>query len=254
MESHRQLRIQGTLGITRFDIEERRKSIVVGVSLGNRFFSEVNLNAYLRWAVSHTRDRVIVVIPDRLYAINLRHKDRKSEARAARMAARLGQRMRDIVERTRDGMPLHHAEKVTLAMWDEAVGLSDKYPNNIIALRERFQEDKGSGNTGFYARVMRLVDTFLNNAKRAGTSQERQEALCEYFLQEFAVLVGGLEHESDGLSTLYELLPYPILDDVQRLIVDIQDGSMYPDLRERLIARGRLSFVQLDYDEPAVAA
>jgi len=236
--------IQDCYETTEEKITQKEHSIFVGVSLGNSFFDKENLENYIRWALQHTRDRIAVFIPDELEAINIHFKDRKSMGRSLSRAKKKGKHVREFVEHIRETVPVEQGELIDILHWED-VGDSEKYRNNQGIIQEVFQEDKGKEN-GFHSEVQGFVDRFLNNSGKQ-LSETRKEGLCQYFLEEFSVLVGGLEHCLKSRTHVYELLPYPILDDVQRLIIDIQNNERFPIFKEQLIMNGKLSSIALNY-------
>lgn len=246
-----QLRIGKILGTTREAILAQKESIVIGVSLGNQFFDLENLRAYIHWAIEHTRDRVAVLIPDKIHAINLANKSsRVSSDRAMRLAIREGEKIIDHFNRIRDALPQHLAELLDILVWDDVTKGSDKYSLNIKVIKAAFWYSKGK-EEGLYHEAMLFVNNYIQGIGRKPEdfTLDRKENLCEYFLQELSVLIGGVDYKHGSQIRRAELLPYPYIDQMQKLIFAIQEGRVFPELRKKLVVRGQISFLGLDYDK-----
>ena len=71
--------IKRVLGGTKEDIESNKYNIWVGISLGNKSFTKELIKEYIEYALKFTREDVLIVIPDRLHAVNIEIRDRKSK-------------------------------------------------------------------------------------------------------------------------------------------------------------------------------
>jgi|GEM_PF-3958847 len=242
-----ELRITDTLGVSAQELIGRQRSIIIGLSLGNRYFLDMeNVERYLRWGSAHTKDRLTVLIPDQLHAINLRYKNsRTSPGKALRRAQRDAQRMQGRVEQIRSVLPVVQQNRLDVIFWDQVVCNSRKARKNIEAMHQQFESDKKVPGSGLYGEVMALVDSYLLHAGRAELSQVRREGLCGYFLQEAAILVGGVEYRCDGRSQRQDLFIYPSLGAMQSLITEIQSGDRFASLRESLVIEGEIAFAEL---------
>ena len=62
--------IQQLFNTTKKDIESKKYNIFIPICLGNKFFTKKNTKKYLLWAIDHTKDKVLVLIADKIQAIN----------------------------------------------------------------------------------------------------------------------------------------------------------------------------------------
>jgi len=68
------MRIVTYLNTTEEEIFAKKFNIVVGISLGNKDFKRELVRSYLLWAIENTKEKVLVLIPDKIHSVNLRNK------------------------------------------------------------------------------------------------------------------------------------------------------------------------------------
>jgi len=64
------MRIAAYLNTTKEEVIGKRFNIVLGLSLGNRYFTTEHIRSYLLWAIEKTKNKVAIIIPDKIQAIN----------------------------------------------------------------------------------------------------------------------------------------------------------------------------------------
>jgi len=93
------MRFGSFLNTTIEEIKSKRYNIWLGISLGNKSFTKELIKDYLEWSLNFTKEDVLVVIGDRLYAINLEVLDGYSKLAALRKALKKGdEKEREIKE------------------------------------------------------------------------------------------------------------------------------------------------------------
>jgi len=171
------LRVRGALGVHGHELLSGRCSLVVGLSLGNRYFSKDDrLKAYLAWATAHTKDRLAVVIPDELHEINLRFRNRgSSSSKTRRDTLEDAQR---VLNRVRWALGLSQSNTLiesTSSSWADVCDCSPKARENFQILRGQFEEHRVADGSGIYAEVMGMVDTYLRGSGRRRLSLRQRE-------------------------------------------------------------------------------
>lgn len=229
-------------------IQERQHNVLIGLSPRNRFFVEKgrvmdsNFQSYLSFAIAHTRERIGIFVPGFNETANILILDRKSDRKTpfslyeAEIKARKQEAL--LIEqllRFRDDLPQTQAQLVDVFRWRDVIFANPKYVENFRTIETAFRENKE-----FHKDVIAITRNFIKNNPRH-FSQEGIEKLAYYFLREFAVLVGGVEYGSHD----YDLLLYPVMTNVQRLIIDVQNGRKYPFLTSKLQMKNRLAALAL---------
>lgn len=210
-----QLKIEKTLGVSAEEALAKKHNLWVGVS-NNGWFNE-HLEQIVLWALDHTREKLLVVVPGRLWAVNLHHVGDKSLPRALRLA--FAQEAR-FCERIATALPAEARDKVRIVGYDEL--LTAQY----VHLREMFYR-AFSEEGPFYERVIAVVHPYLTDRGRT-TSKDRLEAAALYLLQELPMFMGPLRTIADEVG--YAVNVYPGLGPFNTLVRDIICGGVLSDI------------------------
>lgn len=250
------MQIGDVYGTTREKIENGKHFPMFGISFGNRFFVErngfegkrktltvtPNVHEYIQWAIQYSRSRVAILVPDEIEEYNIQVRDRKNPKAAKRLARERGDEIQSSIEHFRDSLGENLVQSVDIRRWKDVAEDYEAYEINFSVIEEEFLK---GGN--FYLEVRNFVDSFLKNSPRNKIPESERDNLCYYFLKEAAVLIGGFEYRSDeGNMVVADLLLYPFIAGVQRLIIDIQNGKRYNHLIKRLELRSSLAAVALN--------
>lgn len=211
----KRLVIEKTLGISAEEVLARKHDLWVGVS--NTGWFEEHVERLVLWALAHTKTKLLVLVPGRLWAVNLNHVDNKSRARALRLAfAKEAQ----YIKRIRDALPADAVSQVRIVGYDEVLTAG------YVHWRELFYR-AFSEEGPFYDRVMDITRDYLVSRGRT-IDKDRLEAAALYQLQELPMFLGPLQTIGDGAS--YAVNVYPGLGKFDALVRDIIDGGVLPDV------------------------
>jgi cyclo(L-tyrosyl-L-tyrosyl) synthase len=222
------MRIAGWINTTREEVEARRHHVWLGISLGNRYFSPEHVGGYIRWALAHTKERVLVVIGDALQAINIEILDSRTPHHAMKRAMTLGDRRHAEVSGLVAALPEAERARVRVAHFAEVTG-APAYRQNLAAIEEAYR-----GHAGFRAHVQAMVRAGRPDHadKIARLPEERLDRLAEYILHELPLYVDGAEAE--GEAEAFTLSLYPAHTAIDDLVTGLHDGTLFPDLAARL--------------------
>lgn len=223
------MRIARYLNATPEQVETRAFNIWIGCSLGNSYFTERHLAAYIRWALTHTREDVLIAIPDRIYAINLEVLDYYSPERAIRTAIKRGDKRVRVIEEIVATLPDTQQPLVKIARWHELEQSKyHEYRTQLI-----FEEFKKKGE--FYDRVLAIVKA-NPKVKERNPSQEGLERLAEYVLYELPVFLNGATHGAGtgDSDKSYTLIMYPGFGLFDELCDGLQKHTLFPELSGKL--------------------
>lgn len=223
------MRIVTYLNATPEEVESRKFNIWIGCSLGNSYFTKEHLEAYIHWALDHTRENVLVAIPDRIYAINLEVLDGYTPERAVRAAMHRGDKREVVIKNIVTALPLEKRSLVVIARWHELErSRYHEYRTNTM-----FEEFRKKGE--FYNYVLDIVKA-NPKVREKNPSVEGLEKLAEYVLYELPVFLNGAKYgglPEDGGKT-YTLIVYPGFGLFDCLCDGLQKHTLFPELSARL--------------------
>ncbi|MEK7102747.1 MAG: tRNA-dependent cyclodipeptide synthase [Patescibacteria group bacterium] len=215
--------IKEYLNVTPEEIEAKEHNIYIGISLGNKFFSPEHIKEYLLWALKYTKDDVLVLIADRIHAINYQVFNNYKEARAISRALRIGKDKHDEIEKVIEEFPESQRKRMHIIGWEEVVNTS-AYSNNIAIIKEQF-----ASNTDFHDAIFTMIDDSLGQRAR-DLSNEKKELLSNYILEEFPILLCGIDFGGKE----YTLFPYPGIGYMDKVMDNIIQHKEFPDLFDKV--------------------
>ncbi len=204
------------------------KNILIGISLGNRYFTLENILCYLEWALAYTCGRILILIPDRLHALNYHYRNGYSTARALNVALRKGTDLNSSIYKIINKFPSKNLKRITVIRWDEA--LDKKLLEKIKAVNRYYVH-----NSTFHS----IIDSIVNENQPPIDGVTTNQA-AQYILNELPILICGLSYN----STNYNLLPYPGMSSLDYLANAIQSGKKFPELTHQLNPNGQMTIME----------
>ena len=231
------MKIKKLLNITKEGFETKRFNIFIGISLGNKYFSKKNITEYLIWAIKNTRDKVALLIADKINAINYEVRRGYSKKRALNVALKKGEEIERSAKKMLNALGLEKKNKVYILRW-----------KNIENKKEYLREKKiieGFYKTddGFREEIIKIVKENVNNKiiKLKGGDYEK---LVKYPLSELPIFIKGFKHK----GTLFNLTAYPGIGRIDYLAKDIQDGKRFIGLKKKLNPKNKCIIAEVYAD------
>lgn len=221
----KRLEIEKTLGIPAEEVLTKQHNLWIGVSSSVWFRTEGNLERLVEWALAHTREKLLVWIPGRLYAVNVNHIDKKSRAQALRKGYAEQQRFEERVAAAVSTRDPEERRRVVITNYDSVL------TPTLVRRRSLFYR-AFSEEGEFYRRVMEVTEDVLRARGRTITPQ-RTEAAAIFLLQELAMFISPLTTNDDP-ATSYTAELYPGIGKVDQLARDLVEGDVLPALTEKL--------------------
>jgi tRNA-dependent cyclodipeptide synthase len=214
------MKIATFLNTAEKEVLENKFNIFIGISLGNKDFSDETIKEYLQWSLEHTKQDIIVLIPDKIHAINYEVKNHYNKERAMKVAIREGEKVKRKVENILSELNLEKSPIVKIVFWKDIE--SETHKENVAIIKNEFES-----NSDFHNLILNIVkEAVLSNR----LTDSEYESLANYVLEELPLLITGLNYN----GVLYELQLYPGLSSIDYLTIDLQKGDRFPGLTKKL--------------------
>lgn len=222
------------------EVRQRKFNIVIGISLGNKYFSKDNIREFIIWATENTKEKVIFLIPDKIHAINYEVKNGYSKERAVKVASRKGEEMKSIIEEILFEFPEKTRKIFNIIKWEDIENVEYNKQVNIIS--KEFKK-----NIKFRDKIISIA---RENVKNKIFVSGDYEKLSEYILKELPFLISGIKYR--GIK--YGLLPYPGLSEIDYLVSDLHRGVSFPEITKKLDIKSKLRIVEAYANNPYTIA
>lgn len=197
-------------------------NIFVGISLGNKLLTPEHAEKYVKYAHHNTKDDAVILIADRIDAINWQifNDFSKEEAlekvknKAYNISGMFDKAKRKLANKEDD--PGYIAE-VHNIFWEDIInpGYEDLYEKLV----EKFEANKE-----FREKVMYFVDKYIELREESVSDDDRRR-LADYILAELPTLLGGIYWN----EKLYNMILYPTYVDsgMSEFVLDIRGGEYF---------------------------
>ena len=233
------IKIKQYLNTNEKEVESKKYNIWIGISLGNKYFNKENIKQYVLWALGNTKEDVLIVIADRIHAINLEVMDKYSKLGAFRRALRLGDEKEGEIKEIIKSLPEEKQKLIKVAKWKE-VTTSKYHDYRVEVLFEEFRKNKE-----FHRYIIRIIK---ENSKISSKnlSNEKLDRLAEYVLYEIPVYLNGAKYgglpEYGGKTYLLQI--YPGLGLIDTLLIGLQEGKLFPKLTKKLKITDKIAILE----------
>lgn len=217
------MKIQKTFNTTKKEIESKKFNIVIGISLGNKWFTKENLREYLNWALENTKDKVLVLIADKIQAINYNIRNRKkSKARNLRVALKNGLKIKNLIEKLILEFPKEKQNKIEIFNWEQYEKFDKFYSKFAPIIYNEFEK-----NPKFQKEILQLIKKSLIDKK---FSDKEYLELSKYLLEETIFTYSGMLTN----NVYYGMYIYPSTTPNLLFIEKLQQGKIFPELNKKL--------------------
>ena len=224
------MRIAAHLNTTEEEIFAKKFNIVIGISLGNKDFTRELIRDYLLWAIENTKEKVLVLIPDKIHSVNYEIKNGYKKERARKLSVREGEKVEKMVKDVLDEFTSEKRSIVSISKWEEIE--TDEYKRMVSIFYDEFKN-----NAEFKNEIMEIVEESIKSDKLTKVDYEK---LAIYVLEELPFLICGAEN--DGI--VYDLQLYPGVSKIDYLIADLQGGLRFPDITQKLSIKNKLRHIE----------
>lgn len=232
------MRIEKYLNTDANEVANKSFNIWIGISLGNKYFTQDHIKAYVEWALQYTKERVLVVIGDSLHAVNLEVLDNKTPAAAMRKVLNMGDIKYAEAQDIFSELPTDQQDKISVVRWRDILDAYD-YQGKLSVVKAEYQN-----NSEFreYIRDITRNGRQDRTDKLSRLNEGELDRLCDYVLNEIPHFVNGVQGYGDDI--VYTLIPYPGLTKLDELFVGIQNKTMFPELAEKLGVQNKIAILE----------
>jgi tRNA-dependent cyclodipeptide synthase len=236
------MRIASCLNVTPEEVAARQHNIWIGVSLGNSYFTKENTREYIKWSLENTKERVLVVIPDVLHAVNLEVLDNRTPQAALRKAVKIGDEKAVEVMEIIDTLSGEDKKKISVVRWKDLLENED-YRMKLKAIKDEFEDNKE-----FHDFITDIVKSGRSDRSErlSKMTDEELDRLSNYVLYELPHFMNGVQGDRDDL--VYTIIPYPGLNKLDDLAVGLCNGTMFVELSKKLNLSNKIGIVEAYVD------
>jgi tRNA-dependent cyclodipeptide synthase len=214
--------------INKEDVDSRKNNIFIPICLGNKFFSEKgvlsqNVSSYLDWALVNTKEKVLIVVVDRIQDTNffIRNNSRTEGASIAHVLKE-GDVLKSALTTLVEKLPLDKRSKVEVIKWEDYQKYDPLWAHITHTAYKEFKNNKS-----FRDVILNCVKTSITDRQ---FSEEEYLRLCDYVLDEFCIVYSGLKYKED----YFGVYVYPNTDSVSDFFEALKNGDIFPKLKEKL--------------------
>ena len=201
------------------DLEAKKYTIGVGISLGNKWFTPENIIEVAKWSLEHSTGKVVIYAADSIHAINLEVRNRISHEKALKQAERMSSELFEKVKVGLAGFDQNDISRLLFVNWDAIV--DDNFNKKLEYLMDRYEKDP-------------VFKDYIHNIVRSHTSKESRkfseedvDRFGDYIISEMPefltrVPMGGV---------VVDAYVYPHDNEVTKFAEDLQKGAIFPEIK-----------------------
>ena len=223
------MKVRKLFNITKKGIQLKKNNIWIGICLKNKFFTrgtsinEENVKKYIKWALDHTQEKVLILIADKIQATNYDVRNNNSSEYNKRKVLKEGSILKKEVKDLIKNNFKEDLDKIEVIRWEE-------YEENDPFCKKtgKFVWDAFDKNKEFRDQILNSVKTSVVDRK---FSEEKYLKLCGYVLDEFSLCYSGLEYK----GIYYGMYIYPESDTVVNFLLEnIEKDKKLKEIKNKL--------------------
>ena len=206
-------------GGNKIDLDSKKYTINVGISLGNKWFTAQNTTDLIQWALEHTKDVVILNVVDLIHSINLEVSEKLSKADALDKAIKLGKEfLSEIQNLVQTKFSAQDKKRIIFTTWNDVV--TPEYKRKVDALYTFYDSNEVFKNT-----IHDMVRKYISR-KNIIYSESDIHKLGNYIIEELpeitcCVPIAGV---------VCDAYVYPFDGEVTRMVEQIQKGEIFSEI------------------------
>lgn len=217
------MNIRKTYNSTESEIESKKFNIFIGISLGNKFFSKENLRKYIKFSIERTKEKVLILIADKIQAINYNARNKLSMETAINKAIKQGDKIQNILNELINELPNQTKDKIIILRWNDLENNSTRK----IFLNKLYVNYNKNGK--FQEKISQIVKEYSSKEDR-NFSKESLQKMQKYLVEELPEFLRGVKFQEED----FNLYIYPKDNGFFKFVQEIQGKKIDIQLSERL--------------------
>ena len=206
------------------DLIQRKYSICIGISIGNKWFNSKNIIDLIKWSLQFSKEQVIVYVADSIHAINLKVRNRISYERAYRIATKRGEKiLAELKDAARPILGEHDFRRVLYAKWDDLVDRD--YAAKTDYLHRMYAENQ------FFATCIHNITREVTSSESRRFSDQDIHELGNYIIEELPELLCRVAIKGIRIDAY----AYPFDGPLPIFVEQIQRGLLFPGIKAKLL-------------------
>jgi len=186
------MKITTCLNTTEKEVLAKKFNIIIGISIGNKYFTKENIRDYLLWAVKNTKEKVAILIPDKIHAVNYEVRSGYKKERSLKRAINEGEKIENIAKDIIEELPFEKHSVMSILKWEDIE--TEEYKRRVSVLYDEFKD-----NSKFRNEIIEIVKEYCNSEKLTDCDYEK---LATYPLEELPMLVCGTITKIPSIYTI----------------------------------------------------
>lgn len=220
-------------GGTISELETKKYTIGVGISLGNKWFTPENIVEAIKWALEFSKDKVVVYIADSIHGINLSVRNRMTLEKATKRSVEAGAELFEKVKEILTGLSPEQLKRIIFVKWDEIV--DERFKEKLAYLESLYENDKNFKET-----IHSLVRGHTSKESRA-FSEEDIHRFGKYIIAEMPEFLGRVPMK----EIVVDAYTYPTDNTLTKFAEQIQKGEVFPEIRDKVLDTEPKVFIEL---------
>ncbi len=209
--------------VTQEEIDLRMFNIFVGISLGNKLLTPELCKHYVEWAHRNTKDNCVILIADKIDAVNWQIFRGLSREESLEKVKDKGYGILGMFEKAKRTLAKEkedasYISRVHIIFWEDIV-------NEGYTELRKILNDEYENNLEFKERVLYFVNKYCELRDVSILSAEDKDKLAGYIIDELPTLIGGIYWD----EKLYNMILYPTYVDsgMSEFVLDIRGGKYF---------------------------
>lgn len=210
------LKIVKVCGGTKEEVLSKKFNIFIGISLGNKWFTEEHLKEYVSWALKDTKDNVLIFVADKIHAVNYQVRNGQTPENSLRGALKEGDKRLLLVKKIVEGLSQKKRAKIVVLRWEDLE--NSEHKNRVEFFYKKFRDDK------------KFKEEIFNVVKIAVSwkfDEKNLNRLAEYVLDELSEILMTFKYK----KIEYGCYPYPMDSKIAEFVEKIQNEEIFPEIK-----------------------